>query len=75
MNIFTRKNLILKIALILAIVILFNFIAPRIVLASDAAGTEGGILFEPIKDLLLMIGDSIMGVMQDIIFRDRRNFD
>lgn len=74
MKIFSRKSLILKIALILAIVILFNFIAPRIVLADDNGGV-GGILFEPIKDLLLTIGDAIMNLMQNVIFRYRFHTD
>ncbi len=73
MKIFTKKNIIIKIALILVIVILFNFIAPRIVFADDDG--IGGKLFEPIKDLLLTIGDALMGVMQNVIFRYRCNTD
>lgn len=65
-KIFSNKNLIVKIATILVIVILFNFINPGI--SFGAGGGIGGVLFEPIKDLVLAIGDGIVNIMQNVIF-------
>ena len=62
-KIFSNKNLIIKIATILVIVILFNFINPGISFGAVSGGI-GGVLFEPIKDLVLAIGDGIVNIMQ-----------
>ena len=67
MKIFTERNLILKIVIALVFVILFNFCAPTISQADDDAGV-GGMLFEPVKDLLLTIGDAVVNIMQKLIF-------
>ena len=64
MNIFTNKNLILKIVIALVIVILFNFSAPTM----SQAVTIGGVLFEPIKDLVLTIADGAVWLIQKIVF-------
>lgn len=66
-KIFSNKNLIIKIATILVIVILFNFINPGISFGAVSGGI-GGVLFEPIKDLVLAIGDGIVNIMQNVIF-------
>lgn len=67
MKLFTQKGTVHKIIIAIVIVLLFNFISPTISSAS-AAGTAGGILFEPIKDLTLVIADSIISVTQDVLF-------
>lgn len=66
-KIFSNKNLIIKIATILVIVILFNFINPSISFG-EVTGGIGGVLFEPIKDLILAMGDGIVNIMQNVIF-------
>ena len=66
MEIVTNKNLTLKIVILLVFVILFNFCAPTVSRAED--GDVGGMLFEPVKDLLLTIGDSIINIVQSLIF-------
>lgn len=68
MKFFTEKRTIHKIIIAVVFVILFNFVSPNISFASEAVGTVGGILFEPIKDLLLVIADGIMQVLQGILF-------
>lgn len=66
-KIFSNKNLIIRIATILVIVILFNFVNPSISFGAVSGGI-GGVLFEPIKDLVLAIGDGIVNIMQNVIF-------
>lgn len=65
MEIFTKKNLILKIVIALVIVILFNFSAPTI---SQAAEGIGGTLLSPILDFVVAIGDALINVVQSILF-------
>lgn len=67
MKLFTQKGTVHKIIIAIVIVLLFNFISPTISSAS-AAGTAGGILFEPIKDLLLVVSDGIINVTQQMLF-------
>lgn len=67
MKLFTQKGTVHKIIIAIVIVLLFNFISPTISSAS-AAGTAGGILFEPIKDLLLVVSDGIINVTQKMLF-------
>lgn len=67
MEIFKKKSLILKIVIALVVVILFNFSAPTISQA-DAGDVVGGILLEPVTDLLLSLGDGIVFIMQSVLF-------
>ena len=67
MSIFTDKGIVQKIVIATVFVILFNFIVPNISFAKGDAATAGGILFEPIKDLLLVIGDGVMSILQEMI--------
>ncbi len=60
---FKEKKTTHKIIIAIIIVTLFNFMAPTI----SQAGI-GGILFEPIKDLLLVIADGIISLSQTFIF-------
>ena len=60
---FKEKKITHKIIIAIIIVTLFNFMSPTI----SQAGI-GGILFEPIKDLLLVIADGIMSLTQQFIF-------
>ena len=63
MKIFNKGTIEYKIIIALIIVILFNFVYPNI-----SSASVGGILFEPIKDLLLVIADGIIGVTQSMLF-------
>ena len=63
MKFLTEKTIIHKIIIAVVFVILFNFAMPTI-----SSASVGGILFEPIKDLLLVIADGVMGVAQTMLF-------
>lgn len=63
MKIFNKGTIEYKIIIALIIVILFNFVYPNI-----SSASVGGILFEPIKDLLLVIADGMIGVTQSMLF-------
>lgn len=65
MEILTKKNTSQKIIIMLVIVILFNFVSPRICLA-DTASDVGGILFAPIQSLLLALADGAMNMIQNL---------
>lgn len=65
MKLLTNKNFTQKIIVALVIVILFNFISPQISFGKTGIG---GVLFEPIKDLVLTIADGAVWLMQKIIF-------
>ena len=67
MKFLTEKRTIHKIIIAIVFVMLFNFVMPNISLATEAAATAGGILFEPIKDLLLVIADGIMMIGQTML--------
>ena len=67
MEIFGKKNIVLKIVIALVIVILFNFAAPTISRAHDLGEIIRGTLLTPIVDLLLAIGDGIMYTIQKMI--------
>ncbi|MCI9177397.1 MAG: hypothetical protein HFJ28_02205 [Clostridia bacterium] len=67
MKFLTQTRTTHKIIIAIVFVILFNFISPNLSIAS-AASTAGGILFEPIKDLLLVIADGIITLVQSILF-------
>lgn len=64
----TKKSIALKIAIVLVIVIIFNFSAPTISQAG-VAEVIGGTLLSPIIDLLLAIGDAAVNLIQTILFR------
>lgn len=68
MKFLTEKTITQKIILAVVFVILFNFISPNLSLAASAEATAGGILFEPIKDLLLVVADGIITLVQSILF-------
>lgn len=67
MEIFTKKNLILKIVIALVFVILFNFCAPTV---SNAGFFDeiGGTLLEPIVELFIAIGDAAINLVQNLLF-------
>lgn len=64
MKFLTEKGIVQKIVIAIVFVLLFNFMMPSI----SAATNQGGILFEPIKDLLLVIADGIMAVTQSLLY-------
>lgn len=63
MKFYTEKTITNKIIIALVIVTLLNFICPNI-----SSASIGGILFEPIKDLLLVIADGVMSIVQAMIY-------
>ena len=58
MKFYTEKTITNKIIIALVIVTLLNFICPNI-----SSASIGGILFEPIKDLILVIADGVMSIV------------
>ena len=61
MKTFINKNFIIKVAIVLVIVILFNFCSPTVSLAEDSLlSSLGGTLLEPFMQLLVTIGDGMM---------------
>ena len=64
MKIFTKKGILQKIIIVIIFVILFNFIVPNI--SSYVKATDGnkgellGVLFTPVKELLLGVTDAVI---------------
>jgi len=65
-----RKNKLLQKTLLvmLTTLILFNFIVPTVVRADEDDVNDGGSLANPIRSFLVWIGDSVMGLMQNIFY-------
>lgn len=63
MKFYTEKTITNKIIIALVIVTLLNFICPNI-----SSASIGGILFEAIKDILLVIADGVMSIIQTMIY-------
>lgn len=63
MKFYTEKTITNKIIIALVIVTLLNFICPNI-----SSASIGGILFGPIKDILLVIADGVMSIIQAMIY-------
>ncbi len=74
MKIFTEKKIIQKILIAIVLVTLFNFIIPNISQADDEESGVNGVLFEPIKDFLLGIGDVASWLMNKIIYQADETF-
>ena len=68
MKIFTKKSSTQKIILTVLIVILCNFIFPTY----SRAGI-GGILFDPITNLVTTVGDSILAILQNFLYNGEYN--
>ena len=61
MKTFINKNFIIKVAIVLVIVILFNFCSPTVSYGVDnILSSLGGTLLEPFMQLLVTIGDGMM---------------
>ena len=67
---YTKSKTLKKIALILLVIMIFNFIVPNMSKATDDEGS-GGILFTPIADFLETVSDLVLGFVQDIFVEDR----
>ena len=68
---FTKKSIIHKIAIVLIVLMLFNFIAPMPSHISHADGGDGGIggaLFSPIVEFLVGVADWFISFIQQSIF-------
>lgn len=66
MNTFLKNGWIQKLIIAIVIVLLFNFIYPNYAQASWAGGT----LLNPIKQLILFLGDSALALQQYAIMGD-----
>lgn len=68
MKIFTKKGITQKIILLIIIAILWNFVFPTF----SRAGI-GGILFNPITELVTSVGDSILAILQSYLYNGKLN--
>ena len=69
MKFFTNQSNSKKIIISILVVLLFNFISPTI--SSAKRDIDGGVLFDPIADLLCTIADYIIGGLQDYFIGGR----
>ena len=69
MKIFTKKGITQKIILLIIIAILWNFAFPTF-----SSASIGGILFDPLFDLVVGIGDSVISVLQACLYDGNINF-
>ena len=68
MKTFINKNFIIKIAIVLVIVILFNFCSPTVSLGVDTIlDSIGGTLLEPFLQLLVALGDGLMNIAHKLV--------
>lgn len=74
MKLLTDNGITRKIIIALVIVILLNFLIPNLSFAGDTVAKVGGVLFEPIKDLLLVIADGIISITQGMLFKMDSSF-
>ena len=79
MKLFRQKNLVQKIIITSVIVILFNFIIPGFCNATGSTTNKedtkhefGGVLFSPIQDFVLSLGDSAMWLFSKLMGIERR---
>lgn len=71
MKLLTEKGIVQKIIITIIIVMLLNFMIPTVSSAFDL----GGLLFEPITDLVTTVGDSILSALQKYLYNgDWGNF-
>lgn len=69
MEIFTKKNIVLKIVIALVFVILFNFCAPTV--SYGLFEEIGGTLLEPLIELCISLGDAAINLIQTLLFRNK----
>lgn len=67
MKLLTEKGIVQKIIIAIIIVTLLNFMIPTVSSAFDI----GGILFEPITDLVTTVGDTILSALQNFLYNGR----
>ena len=67
MKLFTKKNLIQKMTIVLVILMLFNFIMPNFVRAETAIETAGKVILTPIRGFFVMCGDAVMNGLQYLL--------
>lgn len=63
MKLFTTKNIVQKIMIILVLLLLFNFIYPNYA----HAASFGGVLWDPVQSLVVGLGDAIVSIMQNLL--------
>ncbi len=63
MKIFTKKSITQKIILIVIIAILWNFVFPTF-----SRADIGGVLFDPIADIIMTIGDAVVALLQAFFY-------
>ena len=64
MSILCNKNIIQKIAIILIVLLVINFVMPNFVHAESFLKEAGGAILSPIMDLLVFLSDSVLNILQ-----------
>ncbi len=72
---FLSKSLIAKIALVLVMVILFEFAVSQPVAATEAATQWGGTLLSPIVNLVVYLADGVIQIMQSALTDIEQSFE
>lgn len=67
MKLLTEKGIVQKIIIAVIIVTLLNFMIPTV----SSAFSIGGLLFEPITDLVTTVGDSILSALQNFLYNGK----
>lgn len=67
MKLFTNKNIIQKMTIVLVILMLFNFILPNYARAETGIEKAGKVIFTPVRGLLVMVSDGIMSGLQYLL--------
>lgn len=71
---FLSKSLIAKIALVLVIILLFEFAISQPVSAAEAVGQLGGTLLRPIVNLVVYLADGVINILQSALLSTETSF-
>ena len=66
-NKFTEKGIVQKIIVVLIFLVVFNFVYPYVpAYGADALESVGGVLLEPLINLITSLGEGIIWVIQSM---------
>lgn len=71
---FLSKSLIAKIALVIVIILVFEFAMAEPVRAAEAVGQLGGTLLRPIVNLVVYLADGVINVLQSALLSMETSF-
>ena len=71
---FLSKSLIAKIALVIVIILVFEFAMAEPVSAAEAVGQLGGTLLRPIVNLVVYLADGVINILQSALLSMETSF-